>query len=164
MAASTAIVVRRRTPTAEPTITATMKRRARGHRRGNAVNLKQLGYGIAGAAASATVTAGLVSWLDMRPWIAGLATGGIGAVGAVALSGPIMRPFATGAALAGGAVAMTSALLPVRQVPAKSPDKEQKEPAKQLSSGSASAAPSQREAGTVSDAMRMQIRQAMRQR
>jgi len=162
VAASTAIVVRRK-PTAEPTITATTKRRARGHR-GNAVNLKQIGYGVAGAAASAAVTAGLVSWLDMRPWVAGLATGGIGAVSAVALGGPIVRPFATGAALAGGAVAMTSALLPVRRLPSKPPDKEQKEPAKQLAAGSAGSAPSQREAGSVSDAMKMQIRQAMRQR
>lgn len=143
-----------------------MKRRARGHR-GNALDLKQIGYGVAGAAASAAVTAGLVTWLDMRPWIAGLATGGIGAVGAVALGGPIMRPFATGAALAGGAVAMTSALLPVKKMPSTTPDTEQKEPAKQLPSGapsSPSSTSSQRQAGSVSDAMRMQIRQAMRQR
>ncbi len=169
MAASTAIVVRRQhhhatRETPRITATTTTKRRAR---RANAVNLKQIGYGVAGAAASAAVTAGLVSWLDMRPWVAGLATGGIGAVSAVALGGPIVRPFAAGAALAGGAVAMTSALLPIRKA---SPTTDQKQDTKQLASGPATSGPASsgtaaapRQAGTVSDAMRMQIRQAMRQ-
>ncbi len=165
MAANTALVVRQPAPQPGP-----KRRNGRGSTKGR-IGIRQVGFGVAGAAASAAVAAGLCSWFGMRPMWAGAATGGLGTLGAIASRGPALRPFAAGAALGGGAVALTGALGNFA-APEKKADKTEKDDkggksgppllsAPPSNTKNANAMP--RSAGSMTDAMREQIARAMQE-
>lgn len=190
MAARTALVVRQPAPPAPPPapVVATPKRRGRNNNRGK-MGVRQGLIGLGGATTSALLSAGLCHWFGVKPQYAGLATGGAGVLGAFLADGPV-RPFAAGAAIGGGAVALSS-WVGRFSAPKKDDKKDDKDQSgqggqKQLTAGApdvVSAPPSNakdansppsnakqsanpqsgyRSASTVSDQMRQQIRQAMR--
>lgn len=188
MAARTALVVRQPAPPAPPPaqVVATPKRRGRNNNRGK-MGVRQGLIGLGGAATSALVSAGLCHWLGWRPQWTGLATGTAGMVTAFLADGPV-RPFAAGMAIGGGTVALSSWVgryqAPEKKDAKKDDNKDQggQGGQKQLSSGApdvvsappanakdanakqnANAQPGYRSASTVSDQMRQQIRQAMRE-
>jgi hypothetical protein len=188
VAARTALVVRQPAPPAPSPapVVATPKRRGRNNNRGK-MGVRQGLIGLGGAATSALVSAGLCHWLGWRPQWTGLAAGTAGVVTAFLADGPV-RPFATGMAIGGGTVALSS-WVGRFQAPEKKDEKKDQGGQggqKQLTSGGpdvVSAPPANakdanspqatakqnansqsgyRSGSTVSDQMRQQIRQAMR--